>query len=149
MTPFDEGKSLYREILKLRPDKRRRYPADLRRRILSWVDRATDAGAQEQACAKTLGMKTWRFTVWRRWDARVAAQEAQQAREAQEARDAQEELDEQNARDDGVESEPLALVPIEIQALQSMSGPMVVTPSGYRIEGLSLAQVVALLRELA
>jgi hypothetical protein len=44
MTLYDEGKLLRREVDKLRPDKRRRYPQELRQRILSWVERAMDEG---------------------------------------------------------------------------------------------------------
>jgi len=133
MTPFDEGKLLRREVVKLRPDKRRRYPAELRQRILSWVDRVTDAGGTECECAKILGVKTWRFTAWRRWDAREA-QDAQRASEAPRA---------------AASPEPLALVPVEVPAFSMMPNPAIVTPAGYRIEGLSLEQMVAVLRELA
>jgi len=47
------------------------------------------------------------------------------------------------------EAESLALVPIAVSGL-AMGSPMsLVAPSGYRVEGLSLEQVAALLRELA
>lgn len=134
MTLLDEEKWLRREILKLRGDKRRRYPDELRRRILNWIDRATEGGAQESQCGKALGVKTWLFTTWRRRDAREAAREAQEAQNDGEIRD---------------EASPLALVPVEVPTFSMMSGLTVVTPAGYRIEGLSLEQVVALLRELA
>jgi hypothetical protein len=122
MTLHDEERLLHREVSKLRADKRRRYPEELRRRILGWVERATEAGAQEHECAKAIGVKTWRFTMWRK-------------REAREARD---------------EVGPLALVPVEVPALATVSEPVIViAPSGYRIEGLSLMQLISLLRELA
>jgi hypothetical protein len=47
-----------------------------------------------------------------------------------------------------VESAALALVPIETSAYTS-SRPIVVTPAGYRVEGLAISEIVALLRELA
>lgn len=103
------------EVAKLRPDKRRRYPADLRRRILDWVARAETAGLPIYECGRTLAIKTWRFQMWR------AAKE---------------------------EPQPLALVPIETP-LRFASTVVVVAPSGHRVEGLALDQVVALLRELA
>jgi hypothetical protein len=121
MTLLDETKQLRNDVAKLRPDKRRRYPDELRRRILSWVDRGTDAGQLESECAKAIGVKTWRFTMWRRMEAR----EATPARE------------------------PLALVQIEAPALPMSSALCLVGPSGYRVEGLTLDQVAALLRELA
>jgi hypothetical protein len=134
MTPFDEGKLLRREVAQLRQDKRRRYPEALRRRILNWVGRATDEGAKEHECAKAIGVKAWRFTVWRRREAREAEQERRALDATCIARD---------------EAEPLALVAIEVPALAALPAPTLVTPSGYRVEGLSLAQLVTLLRELA
>ena len=134
MTPLDESKLLRREVATLRQDKRRRYPEALRRRILNWVDRATDAGAKEHECAKALGVRAWRFTVWRRREVR----EAEQERRAIHA--------ERVTQDD---AEPLALVPIEVPAFPAVQALTLVTPAGYRVEGLALEQLVALLRELA
>jgi len=121
MTILEEAKQLRTEVAKLRPDKRRRYPDELRRRILGWVDRAVAAGHAESECSKAIAVKTWRFTLWRRLETRPAMHEA----------------------------ESLALVPIEVPALASVSLISLVAPSGYRVEGLSLDQLVALLRELA
>lgn len=134
MTPFDEGKLLRREVAKLRADKRQRYPEALRRRILNWVDRATDEGTKEHECAKAIGVKTWRFTMWRRREAREEEQELRA-------------IDEERVEND--EAEPLALVPVEVPSFDGMSGLVVVSPSGYRVEGLSIDQVVTLLRGLA
>jgi hypothetical protein len=121
MTITDEGKQLRSEIAKLRPDKRRRYSAALRARILDWVGRAAASGMLESECSKAIGVKVWRFVMWRRFDER--------ARKAGRA--------------------SLALVPIEAPPLSTTSEVSLVTPSGYRLEGLALDQVVALLRELA
>jgi len=131
MTLYDEGKVLRREVEKLRPDKRRRYPEELRRRILSWVERAMDAGMQEHECSKMLGVKAWRFTMWRRREARTARVEVTAKVEAEPS------------------AKPLALVPIEVPSLPPIVGLSLVTPSGYRVEGLSLEQLAALLPELA
>lgn len=50
----------------------------------------------------------------------------------------------------GRSKEPgVALVRIDTPMALSSSGVVLVTPSGYRIEGLALEQVAALLRELA
>jgi len=43
----------------------------------------------------------------------------------------------------------VALVRIDTPMALSSSGVVLVTPSGYRVEGLALVQVAALLRELA
>jgi hypothetical protein len=121
MTITDEGKQLRIEVSKLRPDKRRRYGADLRGRILGWVDRAVASGMLEVDCSRLLGIKGYRFTLWRRSKERPAK----------------------------VERESLALVPIDSPPVPMASGLAFVTPSGYRVEGLGLDHIVALLRELA
>lgn len=128
MTILDEAKQLRSEIAKLRPDKRRRYPEELRQRILAWVARAAGAGQLESDCSKAIGVKTWRFTMWRRLEASDLAR----GREPR-----------------GPGGEPLALVPIEVPMMPGSDGLSVVSPSGYRVEGLSLQQVATLLRELA
>lgn len=146
MTFLDEAKQIRNEVAKLRPDKRRRYPEELRRRILNWVDRATDAGQLEHECSKLIGVKAWRFTQWRRLETRMAQAEADARTTKAEAelRTAEAEAEVGTA-----ETEPLALVPIAVSGL-AMGSPMsLVAPSGYRVEGLSLEQVAALLRELA
>jgi len=120
MTILEEGKQIRSEVAKLRPDKRRRYPDELRARILDWVGRATAGGMWEHECTKAIGVKTNRLTSWRR---------AAPARPKQ---------------------KPLALVQIETTPVElGSSGLSVVTSSGHRVEGLVLAQVVTLLRELA
>jgi hypothetical protein len=122
MTIFDEGRQLRYEAAKLRPDRRRRYPDELRRRLVDWVQRAITAGLTEADCGKLVGIKTWRFRCWR------ATPELATTKE---------------------QREPLALVPIAITTTASSAGISLVAPSGHRIEGLTLEQAVALLRELA
>lgn len=116
MTILEEGRLIRSEVAKLRPDKRRRYPEELRARILDWVTRAMTSGVLEADCAKVIGVKKWRFTTWRRTPT--------------------------------VRSESLALVPLEIPAIAT-TPVAIVSPSGYRVEGLGLAEIVRLLRELA
>jgi hypothetical protein len=147
MTLLDEAKQIRNEVAKLRPDKRRRYPEGLRRRILNWVERATDAGQFEHECSKAIGVKAWRFTLWRRLETRMAQAEA----EAQAAQAAKTEAEARtvNAEERTPEAEPLALVPIAVSGFAMGSSMSLVAPSGYRVEGLSFEQVAALLRELA
>jgi len=116
MTIVDEGRSIRGEVARLRPDKRRRYSDELRRRILDWVSRAVASGMAESECSKALGVKTWRFRTWRR----AAATEPQ----------------------------TLALVGVGTTTV-AITAVALVTPRGYRIEGLALDEVVGLLRELA
>lgn len=128
MTIIEQGKQLRSEVAKLRPDKRRRYGVDLRRRILDWVSRASAVGVPELECSRVIGVKPWRFKLWRRSEARSPKPEPEPE----------------------VAPEPLALVPIEMAVTLPMhSGISVIAPSGYRVEGLALDQVAALLRELA
>jgi hypothetical protein len=122
MTISDEGKQLRNDVARLRPDKRRRYSHELRGRILDWVKRATATGMTEPECAKAIGVRAWRFTLWRR-DAMAVADEY---------------------------AKSLALVQIETPAFELTPAVIaVVAPSGHRVEGLSLGQVITLLRELA
>jgi hypothetical protein len=121
MTIIDEGKQIRSDVTKLRLDRRRRYSPELKRRILDWVERARAAGMRRCECGKVLGIKTWRIKTWQR--AEPAAVTAP--------------------------VETLALVPIETPAWVPMTGPTVVTPAGYRVEGLAVEQIAALLRELA
>src|SRR5262245_50887241 len=65
MTIVEEGRQIRSEVSKLRPDKRRRYPAGLKGRILDWFARATASEMPESDAAKLLGIKTWRITTWR------------------------------------------------------------------------------------
>jgi hypothetical protein len=119
MTINDECMQIRGEIAKLRADQRRRYPPVLKGRILAWTRRATAAGILESECGPRLGIKTWRIRTWQQEGARP------------------------------VEQESVALVPIEVHPLEPRVGPTLVTPSGYRVEGLALEQLATLLRELA
>ncbi len=120
MTISDEGKQLRSEIAKLRPDKRRRYGEELRSRILDWIMRCNAEGMADAECAKVIGIKAYRILMWRRYAARMADEDR----------------------------ERLALVPIDSTPLTSPQLTLT-TPSGYRVVGLSVSQLVLLLRGLA
>lgn len=124
MTIIEEGRALRSEISKLRPDKRRRYGAKLIQRILGWVARATAGGMTDTWCGELLGITTWRFRMWR---------ERKPKNEA-------------GPPPDTAAAETLALVPITVTA--PFVGPTLVTPAGYRVEGLGVSELAALLREL-
>ena len=129
MTILEEGKQLRSEVAKLRPDKRRRYSEELRTRILDWVGRSRVAGMMEHECSKVIGVKTWRFSLWRR---------AVTARPSRRAPPPPPKI------------ESLALVQIEMPLVEVAASTLaVIAPSGHRVEGLALTQVVVLLRELA
>ena len=120
MTILEEGKQIRNEAAKLRHDRRRRYPAGLKERILDWVERAMATGMRRFECGQVLGIKSWRLKTWQQGDAGME-----------------------------LEAETLALVPIETPSVALTAGPTVVTPSGYRVEGLAIEQIATLLRELA
>jgi len=123
MTINEESRAIQAEVAKLRPDKRRRYGDPLIRRILAWVERATTSGMTEAECGHTLGVKTWRFRQWREREAPMPPPAS--------------------------EPPALALVPIDVEPAAPLGLRVVVAPSGYRVEGLTLAEVVSLLREIA
>jgi hypothetical protein len=122
MTIIDEGRQIRGEVAKLRPDRRRTYSSELKRRILDWVGRAMATGMLRSDCGHVLGIKSWRIKTWQEEPAPGPAEAQPQA-------------------------QTLALVPIEMPTWAS--GPTLVTPSGYRVEGLAVEQIAALLRELA
>ena len=111
-------------MAKLRPDKRRRYGDALIQRILAWVERATTGGMTEAECGHALGVKTWRFKMWRE-DRTKKPMAPPCGRNA------------------------LALVPIDVKLPTPFGDRVVVAPSGYRVEGLTLSEIATLLRELA
>lgn len=124
MTINEESRAIRAEVAKLRPDKRRRYGDPLIQRILAWVERATASGMTEAECGHALGVKTWRFRQWRERQTPMLPTPA---------------------------SEPptLALVPIDLESSVPLSFRVVIAPSGYRVEGLTLSEVASLLREVS
>lgn len=124
MTINDEGKLIRVEVAKLRPDRRRTYPPELKRRILDWVGRAMATGMRRSECGHRLGIKSWRIKIWQE-EVTIAP------------------------KPEETPTPSLALVPIETPAWIPSAGPTVVTPSGYRVEGLAVEQIAVLLRELA
>ena len=124
MTIIEQGRALRAEVAKLRPDKRRRYGDPLIQRLLAWVEQAATEGMTEAECGHTLGVKTWRFHQWRERQTQIPPTPA------------------------GTPT-TLALVPIAVEPAVPLGIRAIVTPSGYRVEGLTLSEVASLLRELA
>jgi hypothetical protein len=115
----DEAKQLRIEVAKLRPDKRRRYGDVLRARILDWVASVEADGGTASECSQFLGIKTWRFQMWRN-EAKVAA----------------------------AGSGAIALVPIEITGMRMSPTIVLISRGGHRVEGLSIEQIIVVLREI-
>jgi hypothetical protein len=119
MSNTDEVKKLRAEVAVLRRGRGRKYPSDLRRRILDWVDREVASGTSESECGEALGVPMHRFELWRERD-----------------------------REREVEKVPAEFVPVEVSAA-AMTGLLVLsTPAGYRVEGLTVAEAIAVLKAL-
>jgi len=117
-----EGFELGREIAVVRGDRGRwRCPRDLRRRVVTYARRRHAAGWTWEDVARELGVAC---SALRRW---VEA---------------------------GEEERPGALVPVSVRGLaipgsgRTGSTLTLVSPAGYRLEGLDLASAAKLLEEL-
>ena len=65
MTLADEGNRLRLEILRLGEATSRRYPPEIRRRILDWVERATSGGMSRTESSDVLGVPMQRLAAFR------------------------------------------------------------------------------------
>jgi hypothetical protein len=127
MTIEEESKRIRRSIPSLRPGQKRRFKPQLRGRILSWLDRAKASGLRDADCSRMLGLAASQFNAWRSRPAVVPFD---------------------LSMDWKVEPITRDLVPIEVPAgIELTAGVVVVSPTGYRVEGLDLEQAYALLRE--
>jgi hypothetical protein len=115
----DDVKNLRAEVAVLAHGRGRKYPAELRTRILAWVDREVARGTSESECGEALGMPMHRFELWR-----------------------------QSHREREKDKAPATLVPVEVTAGPVTTGLVVATPDGYRIEGLTFAEAIAVLEAL-
>jgi hypothetical protein len=122
MRLLDEGKRLRAEVAVLPRGRGRKYPHQLRHRILDWVGRALAKGLTETDCGDALGIPMHRFEMWR---------ESDRARETAIV----------------LAEAPTELVPVEVTGA-SEGGLVLVAPSGDRVEGLTVEQVIALLKAL-
>jgi len=125
----DEAATFHPEILRLRTDKARRYPAELKRRILEWVSRAMASGINAEDCARMLGItRGTRITKW------LQAADKKKARASIFATSS-------------LEDEAVTLVPVAVEA-GDIGQLVLLTPGGHRIEGLSFVQLRELLTVL-
>jgi hypothetical protein len=65
MTLADEGNRLRLEILRLGEATSRRYPPEIRGRILDWVERAMSGGLSRTESSDVLGVPMQRLAAWR------------------------------------------------------------------------------------
>lgn len=123
MTLSEEGNRLRLEIVRLGEPSKRKFPDELRKRILDWVSRSKVEGMNESECGDVLDIPRQRFTVWRGPTRRAARPKP---------------------------ADVTALVPVEIREEPKPFGPLsFVAPSGHRVEGLTIGEAIALLRAFA
>jgi hypothetical protein len=130
-----EAKLIRRWVGQLRPGRGRKYTPALRQRILAYVEEAKALGMREIDCSAALGVPQDRFAAWRQAEPTQARQEAEVPFDV--------------PLEHIVEPVSKALVPIEVtpSTIQLGGGLTIVTPRGFRVEGLSIEQAYALLRE--
>jgi hypothetical protein len=136
MTLNNEAKLIRRSVEQLRPGKGRKYSPALRQRILGWVERAKEAGMLESECSEAIGVPQHRFELWR---------EAERTGEPAEGTAM---VPFELPLELAVEPVSKDLIPIEVSpSIMIAPGLAFSTPRGFRIEGLTLEQAFALLRE--
>jgi hypothetical protein len=96
----------------------RRYPAELRAEVTAWAREQLSAGTSVRQVAVDLGA---RFETIRRWLAGV---------------------------DDGSRAPRARLLPVRVVDDATGRTVSVISPTGFRVEGLSLVEAVAMLRAL-
>jgi hypothetical protein len=131
MTFNEEAKQIYAEVAALRPGRGRKYTKQLRERVLDWMRRAREEGLFEIEASKRIGVPLTRIEDWRAAD-REKANTLVPMPIVPRATD------------------ETALVPVYVRD-ESPFGPSIAfsTPSGYRVDGLSLDQALGLLRAFA
>jgi hypothetical protein len=132
MTINEQAKQIRTEVSALKSGRGRKYTKALRERVLSWMECAIEAGMFESEASKTIGVPLTRIDSWRK---------------------AERELMENYVPPPFVPraTETTALVPVSVRDDFPFGSPAIAfsTPSGYRVEGLSLDQALGLLRAFA
>jgi hypothetical protein len=117
-----DARKLRRTVARLQEGQARtavRYPGDLRQRVMAFARRRQRQGADVTAIAREVGVAPWTLALWLRRP--VAAHV--------------------RAVDVVPDAVPVAGGP--------EAGPVLITPRGFRVEGLDRDGLVALLRALA
>ena len=140
MNVASEEKLIRRWIDQLQPPLGRggAYTPTLRARILAYVELAKAAGISEASCCKSIGVSPTSIAAWRR-----AARQAETSEQPEPSVPFDVPLE--------LSTAPISkeLVPIEVtpSPIHLGGGLSLVTPRGFRVEGLSLEQAFALVRE--
>ena len=131
MTLNEEAKQIHAEVVALSPGRGRKYTKELRDRVLTYMERAVEKGLFETEASKLCGVPLTRIDAWRKAE-RHLAETYVPPPVAPRA------------------TSETALVPVMVRD-DFPFGPMIsfATPSGYRVEGLTLDQALGLLRAFA
>jgi hypothetical protein len=131
MTFNEEAKQIRAEVSALNPGRGRKYTKALRDRVLSYMENARDVGVLDTEASKLCGVSLTRIDSWRKAE-RELAENYVPPPVAPRA------------------TSETALVPVTVRD-DFPFGPMIsfATPSGYRVEGLTLDQALGLLRAFA
>jgi hypothetical protein len=137
MTLSNEAKLIRRWIEQERPGRGRKYTPALRQRILAFVEESRRTGMSVREISEAIGVARDTIIGWLRTEPALLAGVPAVSFEV--------------PLDLAVEPVSKALVPVELtpSTIQLGGGLALVTPSGFRVEGLSLEQAFALVRELA
>ena len=108
-----EAVKLRRELSRVETGRGKRYPKELRQRVVAWAQRRHGQGASWEAIKAEFGQQ---FDTVRRWCL--------------------------------AESRSRALVPVRVVSVSEARRVSVVSPAGFRVEGLAIAEAAALLREI-
>ena len=99
------------------------YPPDVRRRVVEWARRGREAGLSYNALAAKAGLSRKTLRGWCSEDEPVASPRPGHSMEVTDT-----------------------WLPVKVQSAATSSGLRWVTPTGHRVEGLGLEEVVHLLR---
>ncbi|HEX4352665.1 MAG TPA: hypothetical protein VHZ95_07125 [Polyangiales bacterium] len=132
MTIHEEAKQIRAEVAALKPGRGRKYTKALRGRVLAWMARAREDGMFEIEASHSIGVPLTRIEGWRKAERELAATVVP-CTAAPRA------------------TETTALVPVCMRDELLPFGPGIsfATPSGYRVDGLTLDQALGLLRAFA
>jgi hypothetical protein len=132
MTINEEAKQIRAEVAALNPGRGRKYTKALRERVLAWRERALEEGMFEVEAAAAIGVPIARIETWRKAKRELAKTYVPPPIAPRATTET-------------------ALVPVSVREESWPFGPTISfsTPSGYRVEGLSLDQALGLLRAFA
>ncbi len=132
MTLNEEAKQIRAEVTALNPGRGRKYSKALRERVLAWSERAREEGIFEIEASQMIGVPLTRIETWRVAERHLAETYVPPPRAPR-------------------ATENTALVPVMIRDELPFGPPPIgfSTPSGYRVDGLTLDQALGLLRAFA